>query len=126
MVWIVFSLTIKLITYFLSLRSLHLPPFIKIIFISYDIFNRFLIYIFFNFLKPIFYIVKRLLLRDIVYDNDSISSSVITTGNSFETILASCIPLNYWNFTTWTLIFISLKLMYLIRLIDTMIHNQLQ
>jgi hypothetical protein len=45
-----------------------------------------------NFMQPLLYIVERLLVRDIIDDDNSMSAAVIRRGDRTETFLSCCIP----------------------------------
>ena len=45
-----------------------------------------------NFVQPLLYIVERLVVRDVVDNNNAVGSAVVRRGNRAETLLPSCIP----------------------------------
>ena len=45
-----------------------------------------------NFMQPLFHIVERLLVSDVVNDNDSMGTTVIRRSNGTETLLSGSIP----------------------------------
>lgn len=91
----IYSLRFNKGAHLLCFWCFNLPPLVKVTLISYDILESFFINILLNFLKPVLHIVVWLAIAHIIDNDDPISSPIVTTRDSFETILPCGIPLLY-------------------------------
>lgn len=65
---------------------------LKIGFVSDEEFDNILIAIFINFGKPVFDVLERLSVGDVIDEDDSVGSFVVWGGDGFESLLSGGVP----------------------------------
>ena len=90
---------IKMVGKFFSLLIWNLSLILQILFVSNENSRNVFLSMLINFAHPLWNFRERLSVRDIIGDNNAVSTFVITTGDGLESLLTSGIPdLQFYSF----------------------------
>jgi len=117
-------LHVSLFTKIFRLWLRYLPFFLQIAFVSDNILFNARVRIFINLLQPTADMIKTGAICDIVNNGYAIGTAIVTTCDSFESILTRCVPLNIVGFTICNLICCPLTVKYLIFYLLSNIRNR--